>query len=452
MSDLRRVYGKLTYEVRLQELEPERGGASWTASAIGAYAAVHRLEALGYALVEDERPGRFDLGRARELGVPEGPRFGRLQRGEAVEADGAVVEPRRRDGGGAARPHARVHRRHRALRGDGRGRARAPSCSSTTAPSPTRRSSAPRQTGHSTARQAAEVARAAGVSLLALTHLSLALLRAGDREGGARGVRAHGRAARLRRDRGALSASAASRELIRWKEYKERLARRKPRAEAPIVAASRAVATLAPSVPLTRSREARKDHAVSYTAAEPGAERARALEQDGPRPGRPSQSARSHRPRDRGGQPPTSAIALVGIHTRGAFMARRLRALIEELSGGAGPARRGRHHLLSRRRRVAAIGDQPVVHSSRIDFPLEGTTVVLVDDVLYTGRTVRAAIEALFDYGRPVARAARRAGRPRPPRAADPPRLRRARTCRPRAPAGQRAPRGAGRRRRGRDP
>jgi pyrimidine operon attenuation protein/uracil phosphoribosyltransferase len=44
---------------------------------------------------------------------------------------------------------------------------------------------------------------------------------------------------------------------------------------------------------------------------------------------------------------------------------------------------------------------QPVVHSSHIEFPLDGMTVVLVDDVLYTGRTVRAAIEALFDYGRP---------------------------------------------------
>ena len=44
---------------------------------------------------------------------------------------------------------------------------------------------------------------------------------------------------------------------------------------------------------------------------------------------------------------------------------------------------------------------QPVVHSTHIDFPVEGTTIVLVDDVLYTGRTVRAAIDALFDYGRP---------------------------------------------------
>src|SRR4051812_3174376 len=45
---------------------------------------------------------------------------------------------------------------------------------------------------------------------------------------------------------------------------------------------------------------------------------------------------------------------------------------------------------------------QPVVHSSHIEFPLDGMTVVLVDDVLYTGRTIRAAVEALFDYGRPA--------------------------------------------------
>ena len=69
--------------------------------------------------------------------------------------------------------------------------------------------------------------------------------------------------------------------------------------------------------------------------------------------------------------------------------------------------------------------DAPVVHASHIDFDVDGRTVVIVDDVLYTGRTVRAAIEALFDYGRPRARAAGRARRSRPPRAADPPGLRR---------------------------
>ena len=95
-------------------------------------------------------------------------------------------------------------------------------------------------------------------------------------------------------------------------------------------------------------------------------------------------------------------IALVGIHTRGALIARRLRALIEDLLGTPVPL--GEIDISFYRddvgvRRPAA---QPVVHSSRIDFPLEETTIVLVDDVLYTGRTARAGIEALFDYGRPA--------------------------------------------------
>jgi pyrimidine operon attenuation protein/uracil phosphoribosyltransferase len=94
-------------------------------------------------------------------------------------------------------------------------------------------------------------------------------------------------------------------------------------------------------------------------------------------------------------------VALVGIHTRGALMARRLRALIEELTGKPVPL--GEIDITFYRDDVGSrpISDAPVVHSSHIDFPLEGTTVVLVDDVLYTGRTVRAAIDSLFDYGRP---------------------------------------------------
>jgi pyrimidine operon attenuation protein/uracil phosphoribosyltransferase len=96
------------------------------------------------------------------------------------------------------------------------------------------------------------------------------------------------------------------------------------------------------------------------------------------------------------------SVALVGIHSRGAFLARRLQMLIEELSDTIVPL--GEVDITFYRDDVGArpISDQPIVHSSRIDFPLEDTTVVLVDDVLYTGRTARAAIEALFDYGRPA--------------------------------------------------
>ena len=94
-------------------------------------------------------------------------------------------------------------------------------------------------------------------------------------------------------------------------------------------------------------------------------------------------------------------IAIVGIHTRGALIARRLRELIEELLGQPVPL--GEIDISFYRDDVGARppAAQPIVHSSRIDFPLAETTVVLVDDVLYTGRTARAGIEALFDYGRP---------------------------------------------------
>jgi len=95
-------------------------------------------------------------------------------------------------------------------------------------------------------------------------------------------------------------------------------------------------------------------------------------------------------------------MALVGIHSRGTFLARRLRTLIEEFTGAVVPL--GEIDISFYRDDVSARppSDQPIVHSSRIDFALERTTVVLVDDVLYTGRTARAAIEALFDYGRPA--------------------------------------------------
>jgi pyrimidine operon attenuation protein/uracil phosphoribosyltransferase len=94
-------------------------------------------------------------------------------------------------------------------------------------------------------------------------------------------------------------------------------------------------------------------------------------------------------------------IAVVGIHRRGAVLASRLRDLVAELVGEPVPL--GDIDISFYRDDVAMRGPsaQPVVHASHIDFPIERATVVLVDDVLYTGRTARAAIEALFDYGRP---------------------------------------------------
>jgi pyrimidine operon attenuation protein / uracil phosphoribosyltransferase len=99
--------------------------------------------------------------------------------------------------------------------------------------------------------------------------------------------------------------------------------------------------------------------------------------------------------------PDSSGLAIVGIHTRGAVLARRLHALLGELTDAELPF--GDIDISFYRDDVGAKapGTQPVVHASHIDFDLGRRTVVLVDDVLFTGRTVRAGIDALFDYGRP---------------------------------------------------
>jgi pyrimidine operon attenuation protein / uracil phosphoribosyltransferase len=91
--------------------------------------------------------------------------------------------------------------------------------------------------------------------------------------------------------------------------------------------------------------------------------------------------------------------SLVGIHRRGAFLARRLRGTLQQLLGTE--VALGDLDIGFYRDDVATRPDAPIVHASHIDFDVTGTTVVIVDDVLFTGRTVRAAIEALFDYGRP---------------------------------------------------
>jgi pyrimidine operon attenuation protein / uracil phosphoribosyltransferase len=95
-------------------------------------------------------------------------------------------------------------------------------------------------------------------------------------------------------------------------------------------------------------------------------------------------------------------LAIVGIHRRGAVLAARVHRLVSELLDAEVPL--GDLDISFYRDDVGLrpAGAQPVVHASHLDFSLEGRTVVIVDDVLYTGRTVRAAIEALFDYGRPA--------------------------------------------------
>lgn len=99
-------------------------------------------------------------------------------------------------------------------------------------------------------------------------------------------------------------------------------------------------------------------------------------------------------------------VALIGIHTRGVFLAQRLRRLVDDFAQtkvalGTVDITFYRDDVQVRGRE-APLHPQPLVRSTRIDFALEGKTCVLVDDVLYTGRTIRAAIEALFDYGRPA--------------------------------------------------
>jgi len=166
MSVMRRVYGRLPYPFSIHELEPgetvQRDGY-----AVGAFAVRHRGPAFGYALVEEARPGRFDADKAQDLGVPFGPDFGRLQAGEVVNG----VRPE--DVIGAERPGRKI-----VISGD-------------TAPCDMTRAAAHEadlliheatftdealeramETGHTTARQAAEIAAEAEVKLLALVHVS----------------------------------------------------------------------------------------------------------------------------------------------------------------------------------------------------------------------------------------------------------------------------------------
>ncbi len=99
-----------------------------------------------------------------------------------------------------------------------------------------------------------------------------------------------------------------------------------------------------------------------------------------------------------------SGFAIVGVHRRGAVLASRLHSLTSDLTGAEVPF--GTVDIsfyrddLGLRERGAQ--DTPVVHSTQLDFSIDNRTIVIVDDVLYTGRTARSAIDVLFDYGRPA--------------------------------------------------
>src|SRR5215216_1700734 len=96
-------------------------------------------------------------------------------------------------------------------------------------------------------------------------------------------------------------------------------------------------------------------------------------------------------------------VALVGVRTRGVHIARRLARALREITGqdlptGALDITLYRDDLMRQ-----AVGPQPLVRSTEIPFSIDDRIILLVDDVLYTGRTVRAALDALIDFGRPQA-------------------------------------------------
>ena len=169
-SVLGRIFGKLSYDVELVELA-EGDALRHDGFEVRCFEVEHRMRALGYALVEDERPGRFDPEAASSLGVKPGPDFSRLQEGQAVEGSDGPVSPDQVMG--SPRPGRKV-----VISGD-------------TAPCEMTRVAAHEaellvhdasfadeevaraaETGHSTARQAAELAAEAGVKLLTLVHIS----------------------------------------------------------------------------------------------------------------------------------------------------------------------------------------------------------------------------------------------------------------------------------------
>ncbi|MCS7042988.1 MAG: bifunctional pyr operon transcriptional regulator/uracil phosphoribosyltransferase PyrR [Bryobacteraceae bacterium] len=93
-------------------------------------------------------------------------------------------------------------------------------------------------------------------------------------------------------------------------------------------------------------------------------------------------------------------LAFIGIRRRGVPMAERIARKIESLENIRVPV--GAIDITLYRDDLSTIGPKPVVAATQIDFPITGKDVILMDDVLYTGRTVRAALDALFEHGRPA--------------------------------------------------
>lgn len=93
-------------------------------------------------------------------------------------------------------------------------------------------------------------------------------------------------------------------------------------------------------------------------------------------------------------------LCLVGIRTRGAVLAERLSECVRSIEGKSVPV--GILDITLYRDDLSVVSQQPVVHETCINFDISGQRVVLVDDVLFTGRTIRAALDALIDLGRPA--------------------------------------------------
>lgn len=161
---------RVQFPVGIHEVAPGEG-VTGGGYAIQAFSVVHGTPAVGWALVEEPRLGRFDVERARAMGIPEGPLYGKLHRGESVEVDGRTIHPAELVG--PARPGRTV-----VYTGDTR------PCASTVerakdadvliheATFGADEEARARETFHSTSRQAARMAREAGVKALYLTHLS----------------------------------------------------------------------------------------------------------------------------------------------------------------------------------------------------------------------------------------------------------------------------------------
>ena len=93
-------------------------------------------------------------------------------------------------------------------------------------------------------------------------------------------------------------------------------------------------------------------------------------------------------------------VAIVGIKNRGAYLGERLADKVKSITSTSPPV--GALDITLYRDDLTQISEQPIVHATEIDFDIDGKIIILVDDVLFTGRTIRCALDALIDFGRPA--------------------------------------------------